>query len=55
MSPELNCMDKLNCVDKANKIGYRGNVPRGIEKLLSNRFSHSSTNPENLAKIGPMD
>jgi len=37
---------------KLTQIGCHGNVPRGIEKLIS---GSSSTNPENLAKLGPVD
>jgi len=44
---------KLSCVDKTNEKGL---MPR-IEKLAARLiiYSHSSTNPENLAKIGPID
>jgi len=39
----------------ATKICYHGNVPCAIEKLREIIYSHSSTNPENLAKIGPVN
>ena len=39
----------------AYKIGCHGNIPSESEKLTPERSSHSSTNRENLAKIGPVD
>jgi len=44
-------------VDFAHKIGYRGNVPWGIEKnnFRSFIYGQSSTNSANFVKIGPVD
>jgi len=53
MSPELSSMDKT----KPTKIGCRGKRPLRDRRINFRLFiySHSSTNPVNFAKIGPVD
>ena len=43
-------------VDFAHRIGCRGNVPWGIEKITTLFIDgHSSTNPINFMKMGLVD